>query len=392
MVNDNQNFGIYVHIPFCKKKCKYCDFISFENKEDNIKEKYIDKLLEEIDIVFSEDTKKYQHIDFSKINFRNVDTIYFGGGTPSFINEDLIEKVLNRIKERFNVLDDAEITLELNPGTANKEKLEFYKKIGINRLSIGLQSAENRLLKLIGRVHTYEEFLSIYNEARNVGFKNINVDLMLALPTQTMDELVNSLIKVINLNPEHISLYSLILEEGTVLEKEINEGNFELLSEDMERKMYWKTKKMLEKNKYFQYEISNFSKKGFESIHNYNCWNQNDYLGFGVAAHSYLNDIRFTNTNSIEDYIDKSLNDSFDILEKQTKEDKIKEYMILGLRKIDGVKISEFEQKFGINPLLAFRFEIEKLVQKDLIEIDLDNIKLTKNGLDFANMVFTEFV
>ena len=392
MINDNQNFGIYVHIPFCKKKCKYCDFISFENKEDNIKEKYIDKLLEEIDIVFSEDSKKYKDIDFSKINFRNVDTIYFGGGTPSFINEDLIEKVLNRIKERFNVLDDAEITLELNPGTANKEKLEFYKKIGINRLSIGLQSAENRLLKLIGRVHTYEEFLSIYNEARNVGFKNINVDLMLALPTQTMNELVNSLIKVINLNPEHISLYSLILEEGTVLEKEINEGKFELLSEDMERKMYWKTKRMLEKNKYFQYEISNFSKKGFESKHNYNCWNQNDYLGFGVAAHSYLNDIRFTNTNLIEDYIDKSLNDSFDILEKQTKEDKVKEYMILGLRKIDGVKISEFEQKFGINPLLAFRFEIEKLVQKDLIEIDLDNIKLTKNGLDFANIVFTEFV
>ena len=228
--------------------------------------------------------------------------------------------------------------------------------------------------------------------AKEIGFDNINVDLMLAIPTQTYEELLKSVNTIISLNPNHISLYSLILEEGTDLEKLIENKTLELLDDNVERKMYWETKKELEKNGYNHYEISNFSKKGFESRHNYNCWNQNDYLGLGVAAHSYLNNIRFTNTNSIEEYVDKSLNDSFEILEKQTKEDKVKEYMILGLRKIDGIKISEFEQRFGINPLLAFRFEIEKLVQKDLIEIDLDNIKLTKNGLDFANIVFAEFV
>ena len=286
---EKENLGIYIHIPFCKKKCKYCDFVSFENMEDSIYEKYINKLLNEIDDIFNKDSKKYKEINYSFINSRSIDTIYFGGGTPSYIDEKFIGKILKKIKEKFNVLENAEITIEINPGTVNKEKLEYYKCIGINRLSIGLQTTQNRLLNLIGRIHTYEEFLEVYKLARECGLKNINVDLMLALPTQTMDELVESLIKVINLKPEHISLYSLILEENTVLEKEISSGNLKLLSEEMERKMYWKTKRLLEKNKYIQYEISNFSREGYKSKHNENCWNQNEYLGFGIAAHSYIN-------------------------------------------------------------------------------------------------------
>ena len=300
--------------------------------------------------------------------------------------------MLDKIKEKFTLTSDVEITLEVNPGTVNKEKLEYYKSIGINRLSIGLQSSENRLLELIGRIHTYEEFLEVYKLAREIGFKNINVDLMLALPTQTMDELVSSLIKVINLNPEHISLYSLILEEGTLLEKEITSGVLSLLPEEMERKMYWKTKRLLEKNKYKHYEISNFSKNGFKSKHNMNCWNQNEYLGFGLAAHSYINNIRYSNTSDLEEYLNDSIDNGYEIEEKQKIEDKIKEYMILKLRTIEGVIISDFEQKFGINPLLAFRFEIEKLVKQDLIEIDLNNIMLTQKGLDFANIVYEEFI
>ena len=389
---DKEKIGIYVHIPFCKKKCKYCDFVSFEDKETTICEKYVDKLTQEIEYVFEKDSKKYNEIGYSFINAKEVDTIYFGGGTPSYINEYLIGKVLDKIKEKFSLSSDVEITLELNPGTVNKEKLEYYKSIGINRLSIGLQTTENRLLNLIGRIHTYEEFLDAYNLARECGFENINVDLMLALPTQTMDELVSSLIKVINLNPEHISLYSLILEEGTVLEKEISSGTLELLSEDMERKMYWKTKRLLEKNKYKHYEISNFSREGYKSKHNMNCWNQEEYLGVGLSAHSYINNIRYSNTSNLAEYLNNAFDEIYEVEEKQKIEDKIKEYMILKLRTIEGVKISEFEQKFGINPLLAFRFEIEKLVNQDLIEIDLDSIILTQKGLDFANIVYEEFI
>ena len=388
---DKKELGIYVHIPFCKRKCKYCDFVSFENHDEFFK-KYIDKVVEEIDYCFQKESSKYNELNLEVLSQRKVNTIYFGGGTPSIINEKYIGQILEKLKEKFDICSDAEITIEINPGTINKEKIEYYKSIGINRLSIGLQSAEDRLLSLIGRIHTYEEFLDAYKLARDCGFENINVDLMLALPTQTMDELVQSLIKVINLSPEHISLYSLILEEGTELEKEINEGKLSIVSDELERKMYWKTKKMLEKNKYAQYEISNFSKKGYESKHNMNCWNQNEYIGFGVAAHSYINDIRFSNECDFDKYLSESFDEIFSINEKQTIEDKVKEYMMLGFRKIDGIKISKFEEKFGINPLLAFRFEIEKMVKQDLIEIDLDNIKLTQKGLDFANTVFEEFV
>ena len=388
---DKKELGIYVHIPFCKRKCKYCDFVSFENHDEFFK-KYIDKVIEEIDYCFQKESFKYNELNLGMLSQTKVNTIYFGGGTPSIINEKYIGQILEKIKEMFDICSDTEITIEINPGTISKEKLEYYKSIGINRLSIGLQSAENRLLSLIGRIHSYEEFLDAYKLARECGFENINVDLMLALPTQTVDELVQSLIKVINLSPEHISLYSLILEEGTKLEKEINEGKLFLVSDELERKMYWKSKKMLEKNKYAQYEISNFSKKGYESKHNMNCWNQNEYIGFGVAAHSYINDIRFSNECDFDKYLSESFDESFSINEKQTIEDKVKEYMMLGFRKMDGIRISKFEEKFGINPLLAFRFEIEKLVKQDLIEIDLDNIKLTQKGLDFANTVFEEFV
>lgn len=219
---------------------------------------------------------------------------------------------------------------------------------------------------------------------------------MLALPTQTLDELVTSVIDVIKLNPEHISLYSLILEEGTPLFEKINSGELELTDEKLERQMYWRTKQILEKAGYKQYEISNFSKKGFESKHNMNCWNQNEYLGVGLAAHSYLDNKRFSRIIDIENYIKNIKENNFDkniILEEiQDRESKAKEYMMLGFRKVDGISISEFERKFEINPLFYFRFEISKLEEECLIEVDLDNIRLTKKGLDFANLVFEAFV
>lgn len=380
-----KEIGIYIHIPFCKKKCEYCDFISYSQKE-NFVEKYIDALIKSIDY-----SKKNMNMKCYKIN-----TIYIGGGTPSFINSKYIVKILEKIREIFNVSENAEITIELNPGTVNEEKIIDYKNAGINRVSIGLQAVQDDLLKMLGRIHTYSEFENTYKLIQKAGFKNVNVDLMLGLPNQTIDNIEESVKKIISLNPNHISVYSLIVEEGTPIEKKITSGILSLPEEDLERKMYYKVKELLEKTGYNHYEISNFAKKGFESKHNMNCWNQEEYLGFGLASHSYFENKRYSNIENLDEYIKNIEENNFDkniiVHEIQSEEAKKKEYMLLGLRKIEGVSISKFEQKFRIHPLFYFRFEISKLEEEGLIEVDLDNIKLTQKGLDFANLVWEEFV
>lgn len=379
-----EELGIYVHIPFCKRKCSYCDFKSFSNIDEINQKKYVDALIKEIQN--SQNTNKYI-----------VTTIYIGGGTPSFINEAYIKDILQAIYKKWEIKNDVEITIEVNPGTITKEKLEAYKNMGINRLSIGLQSTNNYLLNKIGRIHSYEEFIENYILARKIGFENINIDLMLALPEQNMEDLMQSVKKVINLNPEHISIYSLILEENTELWKKVKNKEENLVEDDLEREMYWKSKKAFETAGYIHYEISNYAKPGFESKHNKNCWSQKQYLGFGIAAHSYFNGKRFYNVEDLNKYITNIEKNEFKnniIIEEEnrTKEDIAKEYMMLGLRKIEGVSISEFQRKFELNPLFYFRFEISKLQEMDLIEVDLDNIRLTKKGLDLANIVFEEFI
>ena len=325
--------GIYVHIPFCKSKCKYCDFISFSCKESNIKE-YFDVLIKEI-----------QNTKYNKN--KEVTTIYLGGGTPSVPDSKYIVNTLQTIKKVFRISSNAEITIEINPGTITKQKLVDYKNAGVNRISIGLQSTNDRILKLIGRIHNYEQFINTYNLVKEVGYNNINVDLMLGIPTQTEDELIDSVRKVIKLNPNHISIYSLIVEENTEIKKMIDNNKIKMISEETERNMY-----------------------------------------------SYIDKKRFSNTENFNEYIQNkdNLDKNIIISEIQDRQDQCKEYMLIGLRKIDGVSISEFERKFRINPLFYFRFEISNLVQKELIEVDLDKIKLTKKGLDFANIVFEEFI
>ncbi len=381
----NNNFGIYIHIPFCKRKCSYCDFISFSNK-DRLIESYVEALKKEI-----------EDFDFSKYD---VTTIYLGGGTPSYIKEEYIKEILDLLKKKLinNMTSwkDIEITIEVNPGTVTKEKLEAYKEAGTNRLSIGLQSTNNSLLKQIGRIHKFEDFLDTYNIAKEVGFDNINVDLMIALPNQTIEDIKESLEEIVSLNPNHISVYSLIVEEGTLLEKQIDEGKMKLPSDEEERRMYWYVKNFLELHGYNHYEISNFSKEGKESQHNLNCWNQEEYIGFGLASHSYIEGIRFCNTSNLEEYIknidDNNINKNREVEERQEREDKEKEFMMLGFRKIEGVDISKFKEKYQENPLFLFRKEIDKLVSEGLIEVDLNNIRLTNKGLDLANLVFEEFV
>lgn len=374
-----KEIGIYIHIPFCIKKCEYCDFVSYCNKEKYVPQ-YINALKKEIK---NNINKEYK-----------ITTIYIGGGTPSSIEENYIADIIETIKlnmndENLKEFKNVEVTIEVNPGTVTEKKLETYKEIGINRLSIGLQETHDELLKSIGRIHTYEEFLKTYNLARKIGFNNINVDLMIALPNQTIQDIKENLEKIIKLNPEHISVYSLILEEGTPFYNKYNENKIRLPDEELERNMYWYVKNTLENNGYIHYEISNFSKKGFESKHNMNCWNQEEYLGFGVAAHSYNNKIRYSNINSIEEYIKGS---NKIIHEKQTLEDMQKEYMLLGLRKIEGINIQKFKNKFAQNPIFIFREQLSKLVDEELIIVDGNEIKLTNKGLDIANIVWEEFV
>lgn len=377
--------GIYIHIPFCKQKCYYCDFVSYSNKCSEVKE-YIESLKKEI-----------KEFDFS--NYK-VTSIYIGGGTPSYIDSIYIVEILSELKEKLkcNLIEfkDIEITIEVNPGTVDTKKLNDYKKSGINRLSIGLQSTKNDILKKIGRIHTYQEFLEIYKLARETGFKNINIDLMIGIPGQKIGDLKNTLQDIIKLEPEHISVYSLIIEENTPIEKMLENGEIKLPDEDLERNMYWYVKNTLELNGYNHYEISNFAKFGKESRHNLNCWNQEEYIGFGVAAHSYLNGIRFSNAISVEEYIQNIKNNRKDeniqIEESQSLEDKKNEFMMLGFRKIQGVDIARFKEKFIDNPIFLYRENLNKLVEEGLIEVDLNHIKLTNKGIDLANLVFEEFV
>lgn len=377
-----KNLGVYIHIPFCKRKCAYCDFISFSGKA-----KLIDKYIEALK----------QEINKTKIDKQEylISTIYFGGGTPSYIDSKHIIEILKLIKEKFNIHENAEITIEINPGTVTEKKLKDYYNAGINRISFGLQSTNSKLLRLVGRIHSYSSFLEGYNLARDVGFKNINVDLMIGLPVQTLEDVKRDLERIIDLKPEHISVYSLIVEEGTRIEQKISNKELYLPSETLERKMYWTVKEELERSGYMHYEISNFAKQGFESKHNMACWSQEEYIGFGLAAHSYINNTRYSNTENLEEYIvgvDRDIDPKRKIHEIQTEEDKMKEYMLLELRKIEGVKISEFKNKFIDNPIYLYREALNKLVTQELIEIEEDSIKLTAKGIDLANLVWEEFV
>lgn len=380
-----EELGIYIHIPFCMQKCLYCDFVSYINKSECVKE-YINCMIKEIQ---SYDLKKY-----------NITTIYIGGGTPSFIESDYIKEIINVIQNKLEKNDtrweDIEITIEANPGTITLEKLNDYKTAGINRISLGLQATQDRLLKQIGRIHNYKDFLEAYELLKRVGFNNINVDLMIGLPNQSIKDLKESLEKIIKLDPNHISVYSLIIEDGTPISKLLDEEKIKLPDEEIERQMYWYVKNKLELNGYNHYEISNFSKKGKESKHNLNCWKQKQYIGVGAAAHSYFKDIRYSNTNNIEEYIknikENNIEKNRKIEEKQTIEDKKNEFMMLGFRMIEGVNIADFKAKFVDNPLYLYREKIKKLTDEGLIEVDLNNIKLTNKGLDLANVVFEEFI
>ena len=373
---------LYIHIPFCVRKCLYCDFLSGPQSQEVI-DKYVDCLCKEI---------KSQTEIVSKVS-----TLFIGGGTPSVLSEVQIQKIFATLMDVFIFEEQAEITIEVNPGTITKEKFEAYKKCGINRISFGLQSTNNEELKLLGRIHTYEEFLNNYRLARECGFDNINIDLMSAIPKQTVSSFENTLEKVIALQPEHISAYSLIIEDGTPFAKMYGEGcakEVDLPTEEEERRIYYRTVELLEEAGYQRYEISNYAKCGRECKHNLGYWERKEYLGLGLGASGFVNEMRYRNTDDMTVYLEHALNPNCIKVETEQLSlvSQMEEYMFLGLRKTRGVSVSQFFRIFGKTMESIYGEQLSKLENEALIRRDGDRVMLTEQGIDVSNYVLAEFL
>lgn len=381
-----ENLEIYIHIPFCVQKCLYCDFLSAPADEDT-KERYVEALLREIE-GRSDEFAGYE-----------VVSVFFGGGTPSVLPAEAIEKIMNCLKRRFLFAKQTEITIEVNPGTVDGEKLRRYYASGINRLSIGLQSSVNEELKRIGRIHDREQFLATYHAACQAGFTNINVDLMSTLPGQSLESYRESLRFVTDLSPSptHISAYSLILEEGTPLHKSVEDGLEAMPDEDLDREMYALTKKFLQEAGYHRYEISNYAIEGREGRHNCGYWTGTEYIGFGIGAASYVRGKRFSNGESLTAYLEQPLScrGEEEVLNKQ---DKMEEFMFLGLRMTKGISYAAFEKLFSDSPEQVYGSVIEKNIADGLLEKRMQSdtgdilLALTEKGLDVSNYVMAQFM
>ena len=375
----NNNLEIYIHIPFCKRKCRYCDFLSFSCSED-VQKRYMDALKQEI----TAKSKAYKSYV--------VTTIFIGGGTPSIVKPLWIEELMELVYEHFKVSEDAEITMEMNPGTVTEESLEIYHAAGINRLSMGLQSANDRELALLGRIHSFWEFLSAYSSARRVGFSNINVDLMSALPGQSVKSYTDTLEKVLTLSPppEHISAYSLIVEEGTPFYDAYEKGELELPSEEDERLMYEKTGEILKKYGYHRYEISNYAKEGYECRHNMGYWVRDNYVGFGLGAASMVENQRFSGEKDLGKYLENPLAECE--AEVLSAKEQMEEFMFLGLRLITGVSEKEFKVVFQKEIDEVYGSVLEKHCKEGLLIREDGRIFLSARGLDLSNYVMADFL
>lgn len=404
---DKKPLSIYIHIPFCVKKCVYCDFLSFPVGGSCVsgygayREKYIEALCEEL--------KSYAYLAETRI----VRTIYIGGGTPSILDEDDITVIMTSVRHIFDIEDNAEISIEVNPGTLTGRKAAEYIANGINRMSIGLQSAQKDELAALGRIHNYDQFLAAYDMAREAGFRNINIDIMSDIPGQTMRSYLDTLEKVLRCGPEHISSYSLIVEEGTPLA-----ASKELLSlipdEDADREMYNVTDKLLKAGGYHRYEISNYSKHGYECRHNIVYWTLGEYIGIGIGAASFLYGRRYTNTSDIGSYVDtmerchdldtfgdpvvnsgkvRNILDKMRCIEESLNADRLmEEYMFLGLRMISGVSAEKFNDYFGHSIYDIYGPVIDKYKNSGHLEDDHGLIRLTKKGIDVSNTILADFL
>ena len=374
---NKRELELYIHIPFCARKCAYCDFLSFAAPE-RVYRDYMDKLMEEI---------CGQGPNFQEYR---VSTIFVGGGTPSLLPADLIMELFATLHENFDISLDAEITMEANPGTLTMEKLEVYRQSGVNRLSIGLQSADDKELKYLGRIHSYDSFLKSYQRARQAGFQNINIDLMFAIPGQTGEAWRAHLRQVAELKPEHISAYSLIIEEGTPFA----ECELDLPDEDTEYQMYEDTAGILAEYGYQQYEISNYAKDGYACRHNIGYWKRTEYLGLGLGASSLYGENRFSNTRDMQEYLGFSGNTERirkDVLKLSLK-DQIEEFMYLGLRMTEGISEIDFEQNFGQKLENIYGSVLQKYKETGFLEKTGVNWRFTRKGIHVSNHILAEFL
>lgn len=403
---NKKNLEIYVHVPFCVRKCAYCDFLSFPGNRQMQRE-YTEKLIEEI------------QCQSAKVREYQVISVFIGGGTPSILNIEDMSAVFHALTNGFEILPDAEITMEVNPGTVTAESLSCYREAGVNRISMGLQSADDKELGYLGRIHTYDEFLKSYQRVRMAGFDNVNVDLISAIPGQTVESWKNTLKKVTMLKPEHISAYSLIVEEGTpyydrygepvevenhtVTQEKVHGLKSlpdlpDLPDEDAERDMYYLTRDFLKEQGYERYEISNYSKKGYECRHNIGYWTGTEYLGLGLGASSYLSGCRFHNTSVYKEYCSARL-DREEVFqevlrqefERLTLEEKMEEYMFLGLRLTQGVSAQGFVSSFGHNIRSIYGPVLDAMEKDGLMEQNDGYYRLTSRGTDISNYVMSQF-
>lgn len=367
---------LYVHIPFCVRKCQYCDFLSGPSDEET-KDRYIEALLKEIRA--AEHTENYEIV-----------SVFIGGGTPSALKAEAIASIMRTLQEQFFFCEDAEVTIEANPGTVDLEKLTIYRNVGINRLSLGLQSTDAEELKLLGRIHSYEEFLKSYEWAREAGFSNINIDLMFAIPGQTGEAWRQHLYQVAELNPEHISAYSLIIEEGTPFA----EQNLDLPDEDTEYQMYEDTAEILERYGYRQYEISNYAKQGYMCRHNAGYWQRREYLGFGLGASSLYRGMRFSNTRRMQEYLKESRNP--DQIRKDvtvlSRNERIEEFMFLGLRMTEGISEKKFEENFDVRLMDVYGDILQKYEETGFMEHIETKWRLTRKGIHVSNHILADFL
>ena len=380
MKNTN-TVGLYIHIPFCRQKCLYCDFPSWAGKEGQM-QGYVDALTKEIRKRGTEYTDQ------------QVVSVFFGGGTPTTLTIPMLKQLMQAVFESWNIAEDAEITTEANPGMLDGEMAAALKKMGFNRLSMGVQAWQNRLLKELGRIHTIEVFRENFKAVREAGFTNINTDLMFALPNQTMEDWQETVKNIVAMNPEHISAYSLIIEEGTPFYDRYEKGELKPAEEELDREMYHWAVDYLAEHGYEQYEISNFAKKGRQSRHNRIYWQAEEYLGMGLGSHSYMNGERFHNIYDLQEYIraDGDVSLLKEDIERITEEDALAEFMFLGLRLAEGVSFAGFEERFGQGMKNIYGSQIEELVKDGLLEEDGIGIRLTKRGVDISNYVFEKFL
>ena len=396
-MQNKEELSLYIHIPFCVRKCGYCDFLSAP-ADEKARDRYVQALLMEIE--------RYQGTETAD---RKIKTLYIGGGTPSILSVNQLDCIIQKIKCTFNFYDDIEASMEMNPGTASKEKCRALYQMGINRLSIGLQSTNDMELKTLGRIHSYEDFLNTYIWCREAGFQNINVDLMAALPYQTVESYTTGLRKIIHLAPEHISAYSLILEEGTPFYQKYNSGCYPLPDEEQERLMYRETEQILAQAGYERYEISNYAKKGYACRHNLVYWQGGDYLGLGLGSSSYMDGVRFHNTTDLNTYVNQGA--YVEDREELSVQAKMEEFMFLGLRVMAGVSGTEFEKRFGKTMEDVYGDVLRKHEEEGLLQIErkedrkeaaaaepakgktnIEKVMLTAKGVDVSNYVFADFL